>query len=488
MWAVDHGRYGCNFYREDHHGTIDNDGHGTHCAGIIGAVHGNGVGIAGITKNAVRLMSCKVDEDGNNILDEHTAPSIFYACDHGAKILNFSFGDRLEKYTYPIPLSLSLLKALEYARDKGVICVIAVGNDDKNNDAFKPFPASYRREQGYSQLGRVIVVAATAENGELASFSNFGVTTVDLAAPGETIWSTWPRDCEKNGPYKPKSGTSMAAPHVAGALALMWKESPYLTYKELLDQMRISGIDHMPTLRPWVNDGRRLNLASALTSMREINEDFNSLTCWATKRLEDARQISDQTNDEKAINDIHMRPIHEQPPLWDKAAKSSEAVEVAWNRLVEVYKKMRLLISNGEVEKLNQWNQEMKNAEQSKICQATYKFLYLARAASSKGERSRIRLSTDDQEVSLWKWVDAIQKSLIAEKASKKAEEACVKTVNALPDNLKAPWETHQLETAELASQWGQSLEALKAQKSAIIDTVLGNKIQNDLEFVKLKS
>ena len=112
--------------------------------------------------------------------------------------------------------------AMANARAKGVIVVAAAGNDGTDNDADPVYPANYAGDN-------LVSVAATDRNDRLASFSNYGRTTVDIAAPGVGIYSTLP-----NGKYGTYSGTSMATPHVAGALALVWDAHPTWTYQQVI--------------------------------------------------------------------------------------------------------------------------------------------------------------------------------------------------------------------------------------------------------------
>lgn len=187
-----------------------NPGHGTHCAGIIGAVGNNGIGISGINQT-VSIMPVKfLGADGSGDLFASTK-AIDYAIQNGANVISASWGA-------PVPESMAkpIVEAIERARAKGVIFVAAAANDGTNNDSRAIFPAN-------TNLANVISVAATDVNDAKPSWSNFGMRTVHLGAPGHEILSTIP-----NNEYKKLSGTSMATPLVAGLVALLESLDPTL--------------------------------------------------------------------------------------------------------------------------------------------------------------------------------------------------------------------------------------------------------------------
>jgi len=190
---------GYDFYNRTTY-VRDINGHGTHVAGIIGAVTNNAIGIAGINWN-VRIMPLKVtDDSGSGYLDlSMIIEALRYAADHGADVVNMSFqiGDAT---TGEDPF---MDQAIEYAYSKGVTMVAAAGNDGK------PWVAYPARDP------RVIAVGAVGPDLVRASWSNYG-SEVDVVAPGSDILSTWPTNSFANA-----SGTSMATPHVAGLAALM---------------------------------------------------------------------------------------------------------------------------------------------------------------------------------------------------------------------------------------------------------------------------
>ncbi len=199
-WAWDGERY-TYLPREDGH-IADDNGHGTHVAGIAGARIDNGRGIAGLAGHS-RLMIVKVlDRYGDGWYSD-IAKGIVYAVDNGAQVINLSLGGESASET--------LQAAVDYAYSHGVLVVAASGNDG----GAVLYPAAGER---------VLAVAATDEDDERPAFSNHG-PAVDIAAPGVDIYSTWWR---LDG-YYTESGTSMAAPHVSGLAALLWSVNPFLT-------------------------------------------------------------------------------------------------------------------------------------------------------------------------------------------------------------------------------------------------------------------
>jgi subtilisin family serine protease len=195
--------------------------HGTHVAGIIAALRGNGVGVDGIAP-AVRIMSVRAVPDGDE-RDKDVANAIRYAVDKGAQIINMSFGKAFSPYKSVVD------EAVKYADAKGVLMVHAAGNDGENSDSTPSFPTP-----AYAGGGRArnwIEVGASSWKGVdslAAPFSNYGKTQVDVFAPGVDILSTVP-----GGGYQRESGTSMAAPVVSGVAALLMSYFPQLTARDV---------------------------------------------------------------------------------------------------------------------------------------------------------------------------------------------------------------------------------------------------------------
>lgn len=221
---------------------FDDSGHGTHAAGTIGAVGDNGIGTAGVGWHT-RLMALKfLGADGKGSLG-NALNSLSYAIRMGARVSNNSWGGG--------GYSAAFCTAVEAARDAGHLFVAAAGNGGTDNDRAPDYPSSYT-------AANVLAVAASDKTDRLAAFSNFGPTSVDLTAPGESILSTY-----KNGQYATLSGSSMAAPYVAGAAALIWDAHPEWTYAEVIAAIT-STVDVLPTLAGKVATSGRLNLARSM--------------------------------------------------------------------------------------------------------------------------------------------------------------------------------------------------------------------------------
>lgn len=242
-----------NGYVDDFHGwdfvandndPFDDNQHGTHVSGTIGAVGNNGIGVVGVNWVASIMPLKFLNAQGSGQLDDAIS-AILYAVDMGAKVLSNSWGGG--------GFSQALEDAIKYANDHGVLFVAAAGNESNNNDSFPAYPASY-------QLDNVISVASSTSNDGLSSFSNYGITTVHLAAPGSSILSTLPRDL-----YGYLSGTSMATPHVSGAAALVWTQFPNLNMRQVRIRV-IGGVDVKPAFVDKVMSGGRLNVYNSLST------------------------------------------------------------------------------------------------------------------------------------------------------------------------------------------------------------------------------
>ena len=204
----------------------DDNIHGTHCAGTIGAVGNNGLGVVGVNQT-VRLMALKfLDSSGSGSLG-NAIKAIDYAIaikqkyGIGRMVLNNSWGGG--------GFSQPLHDAIDRARAAGIVFVAAAGNESNDNDVNPSYPAGY-------DISNVVSVAAVDKNGNLANFSNYGASSVDIAAAGVDILST-----SLNGGYALLSGTSMATPHVSGALALLWSHNGSLSAQDLITRLYESG-------------------------------------------------------------------------------------------------------------------------------------------------------------------------------------------------------------------------------------------------------
>lgn len=224
---------------ERYYGTPDVTGpnamHGTHVAGIIGAIRGNGIGIDGVADN-VTLMSVRAVPDGDE-RDKDIANAIRYAVDNGAKVINMSFGKPLS------PDKPAVDEAVRYAMSKDVLLVHAAGNDALDLDVKKNFPTrKYADGNGSAAAWIEVGASGPKDNSNLkAAFSNYGKTTVDVFAPGVRIYSTFP-----GSKYGYLDGTSMAAPVVAGIAALIREYYPKLTAIQVKDiiMRSVTRVDH----------------------------------------------------------------------------------------------------------------------------------------------------------------------------------------------------------------------------------------------------
>ncbi|MEW6001326.1 MAG: S8 family serine peptidase [Nitrospirota bacterium] len=251
---------GWNF-ADNNNDPFDDIGHGTHVAGIIGAVGNNGSGISGVMWN-VKLMPLKIFSInrvepggcvGGYVADEISA--IQYAISKNAKIINASFGQET--------FCNSEFDAINSANSAGVLFVAAAGNGTdndgigKNNDLAPAFPASYN-------LPNIISVAATDQNDVRVPFSNFGLNSVHVAAPGIYVLSTIPNDGFQDKDFN--AGTSMAAPHVVGLAGLLCSHYTNFNYSQVRGTI-LRYVDILPTLSGWIQTGGRINAFRAISSL-----------------------------------------------------------------------------------------------------------------------------------------------------------------------------------------------------------------------------
>ena len=240
-----------NGYVDDVHGInaitpaaqpLDDLGHGSHVAGIVGAVGNNGTGVCGVAWK-VQLMICKFlsQTDGNSA---DLMECIDYAQSHGAKVINCSFVTS----TY----SAALSNAFFGVREQGIVVAAAAGNTGTDNDTVPAYPAGFK-------IDNIVSVTATTHTDGFSGY-NYGATTVHLGAPGTSILSTYNRS---DSDYNYENGTSMAAPHVTGALALMRVRYPQFTPRQLIVKL-LATVDPIPALAGRCTTGGRLNLDRAL--------------------------------------------------------------------------------------------------------------------------------------------------------------------------------------------------------------------------------
>ena len=224
----------------DENGT----GHGTLVAGILGAVGNNGKGVTGVAWQ-VQMMACKCFNNFGVGTISSAVACLDYSRANGARIINASWG---------FTNSLALSNAFFSVREAGIIVVAAAGNASTNIDVDPTYPASY-------DFDNVVSVAYTTRNDTLGTDSNYGATNVDLAAPGEQIYSTW---APNNSFYFSNTGSSFAAPYVTGALALMLAKYPTETHQQIIARL-LNATDPLPSLAGKCVTGGRLNLRKALS-------------------------------------------------------------------------------------------------------------------------------------------------------------------------------------------------------------------------------
>ncbi|MFC1974460.1 S8 family serine peptidase, partial [Chloroflexota bacterium] len=225
---------GWDFVNSDND-TMDDNGHGTHCAGTASAVTNNSIGVAGVSWNC-QIMPAKVLNQYNSGSVTDVVNAITYAADNGANIASMSLGSYADAST--------LRDAVDYAYGQGVIMFAAAGNHNKND---RWYPAGY---------DNVTAVAATESNDAKTSISNFG-SWIDVAAPGEMIYST-----DWDDSYSYKSGTSMACPHVAGLAGLILSRNPGFNSQEVRTIIR-SSTDNVTSTDEYIGLGR-INAYQAL--------------------------------------------------------------------------------------------------------------------------------------------------------------------------------------------------------------------------------
>ena len=197
--------------------------HGTHVAGIIGAMRNNNIGIDGVADN-VKIMAIRAVPDGDEH-DKDIALGIRYAVDNGAKVINMSFGKEFSPHKQWVD------EAVKYAESKGVLLVHAAGNSAKNIDSADNFPNAVIASTGEKATNWITVGASgdMAAGGITANFSNYGKDQVDVFAPGVKIYSTIPG----GNTYGNAQGTSMASPVVAGTAALLMSYFPSLSPQQI---------------------------------------------------------------------------------------------------------------------------------------------------------------------------------------------------------------------------------------------------------------
>ncbi len=239
--------HGYNF-RHDNGNPLDDHGHGTHVAGTIAAVGDNAVGVTGVSWNN-NVMALKIFSSGGAMFTADAISALNYAtmmrADFGIEIRATSNSWGGDSFTQ------GLFDAIERSGEAGTLFVAAAGNRNRDNDEIPHYPSSY-------DIDTIISVAASDRTDELAVFSNVGVESVDLAAPGVDILSTLP-----DNTYDVRSGTSMATPHVSGVVGLLAAAAPEISALELKNAI-MNGVDQLEQLQGTCVTGGRLNARTVL--------------------------------------------------------------------------------------------------------------------------------------------------------------------------------------------------------------------------------
>ncbi|MDP7013642.1 MAG: S8 family serine peptidase, partial [Verrucomicrobiota bacterium] len=238
--------YGADFIYNDGD-PMDVFGHGTHVAGTIGAEAGNGHPHVGVAWE-IRLMAVKVLGDNNFGSTAAIIAGVDYATQNGAHVINESLGG----YGF----SQAEFDVCAAAGDAGILIAAAAGNESNNNDSRPAYPASF-------DLENIISVAATTHQDLPAGFTNYGKTSVDLGAPGVDIYSC---SVSSDSSYVSWEGTSMAAPHVAGVMALMRSLQPGWSVLQLREKI-LAAVDPLPSLTDTTVTGGRINAFKAVNGM-----------------------------------------------------------------------------------------------------------------------------------------------------------------------------------------------------------------------------
>lgn len=286
--------------------ATDSGSHGTHVAGIVGATSGNNVGGRGILGKYIKILPVRVSNDGRGIDTVAAVNGIRWAADNGADVLNMSFGGNLDSPAYR--------DAFKYAISKGTFLVAAAGNNGREIGAgFSFYPAMHAKDFE----GMITVGSIDATTKAISSFSNFSTSYVDLVAPGSDganggIISTVPMSASPTG-MAGMSGTSMASPVVAGAVAAVYglaKSRGYRPTPEQVERLVLASTETLSGLTSRIKGGRSLSFKKLIEA---VDADMGLSISSSKARSEGAGQV-----------EIQMQP-QSQEMLVDGSVKFSVA-------------------------------------------------------------------------------------------------------------------------------------------------------------------
>jgi thermitase len=250
MWNGGSGfpHHGHDFADNDND-PMDPSGHGTHVAGIIGAVGNNGTGTTGVCQRA-RIMAVRVLDTTGSVTTLVAVQGIAFAVTHGARVINMSFSGQFFDQLFS--------DAVTNAQNSDVVVVVVAGNEANDNDA----AGSTRYPCNFTQTN-LVCVAALDQNFALATFSNWGATSVDVGAPGTNILSTWAGADLGNASYNTISGSSMASPEVAGLATMLRAFHPRYTSVDTVNAIKNAGRS-IPALAGRTTTGKSVDVMSSL--------------------------------------------------------------------------------------------------------------------------------------------------------------------------------------------------------------------------------
>lgn len=259
--------YGWDFFYNDPD-PMDENGHGTHTSGTIGAVGNNSVGVAGVNWN-VKIMAIKIyspqgtDTSSAMLINAYNYVLMMKNRGVNIRVTNNSYGGCAEACGY----DRATKEAIDRLGAAGILNVFAAGNSNQNIDSIPFYPASYTSPS-------ILVAASSVSDDTRSSFSSYGLVSTDIAAPGSSIYSTYNGS---NSSYATLSGTSMATPHVAGAAALLSAYNPGLSAASLKATL-MNTVDPLSNWSILVRSGGRLNVARALQNQTVCTAQFGSNT------------------------------------------------------------------------------------------------------------------------------------------------------------------------------------------------------------------